>query len=338
MPLTLYVDGPRWREHLTRMVATHPGVIPVAKGNGYGLGVARLARRAEWLGVDMIAVGTYHEVAEVQQRFSGDILVLEPYRTFLHDVPESPRVVHTVGRRADLVELGARQDRPRVVLEGLTSMRRHGFAVDELRAVGAAPGRVRVEGHALHLPLGVGHAPEIERWLGAVPARRWFVSHVEHDELADLSRQHPDVEFRPRIGTALWLGDRGALRVRATVLDAHAVRRGDRSGYRQRPAFKAGTILVVAGGTAHGIALEAPTASASARQRAAALAKGGLEATGRAMSPYLVDGRQRWFVEPPHMQVSLIFAPAGCAVPRLGDEVDVTVRFSTITCDRITTS
>ena len=83
MPLTLYVDGPRWREHLRATAEQNPGLVPVAKGNGYGFTVGRLARKTEWLGADTIAVGTYAEVPEVAHRFSGDILVLEPWRPFL---------------------------------------------------------------------------------------------------------------------------------------------------------------------------------------------------------------------------------------------------------------
>ena len=46
MSLTLTVDGERWRSHLLRTVRAHPGIVPVAKGNGYGLTLPRLARRA----------------------------------------------------------------------------------------------------------------------------------------------------------------------------------------------------------------------------------------------------------------------------------------------------
>ncbi len=344
MPLSLYVDGPRWRDHLTATVAAQPGLVPVAKGNGYGFTVGRLARRAEWLRVPVIAVGTYREVAEVERRFSGDILVLEPWRPFFTDVPYGERVIHTVGRADDIQALAARTVRPRVVLEALTSMRRHGLPQTELADLSwlavngrAAPG-VRLEGQALHLPLGTGHIAEVERWLATVPARRWFVSHLGADELTELRGRHPDIEFRPRVGTALWLGDRSALSARATVVDAHAVRRGDRVGYRQRAVTREGSLLVVAGGTGHGIALEAPTAAASTRQRAVALARGGLDAVGRALSPYVVDGKQRWFVEPPHMQVSMVFVPAGAAVPDIGDEVDVHVRFTTTHFDQVVIS
>jgi hypothetical protein len=65
------------------------------------------------------------------------------------------------------------------------------------------------------------------------------------------------------------------------------------------------------------------------RQRAVAAGTGVLEATGRSLSPFIVAGAQRWFVEPPHMQVSLIHVPAGIAVPGVGDEVTVEVRMTT---------
>ena len=65
MPLTLYVDGGRWRAHLRHVRDAHPGIVPVLKGNGYGFGLERLAQRASWLGVDTVAVGTYDEVTPV---------------------------------------------------------------------------------------------------------------------------------------------------------------------------------------------------------------------------------------------------------------------------------
>lgn len=344
MPLSLYVDGPRWRDHLTATAAEAPGLIPVAKGNGYGYGLGRLARRAEWLKVPCLAVGTYDEVPEVERRFSGDILVLQPWRPFLPTVCYGERIIHTVGRMSDATALADATRRPRVVLEGLTSMCRFGFALDELTRIApaAAGGRevpgLRVEGHALHLPLGAGHLAEVQRWLAAAPAARWFVSHLGSDELAELHARHPDVEFRPRVGTQLWLGDRGFLSVRATVLDVHLVRRGDRVGYRQRSIGRDGSLVIVAGGTSNGIALEAPAAAATPRQRAVALARGSLDAAGRALSPYVVDGKQRWFVEPPHMQVSMVFVPSGVAVPQVGDEVPVQVRSTTTSFDRVVTS
>src|ERR671911_124602 len=73
MSLTLTVDGERWRSHLLRTVTELPGIVPVAKGNGYGFGIGRLARRCTWLDeqaattgsrIDMMAVGTYLELQQ----------------------------------------------------------------------------------------------------------------------------------------------------------------------------------------------------------------------------------------------------------------------------------
>ena len=36
-----------------------------------------------------------------------------------------------------------------------------------------------------------------------------------------------------------------------------------------------------------------------------------VDAAGRALSPFHLGGAQRWFAEPPHMQVSLVRVPRG---------------------------
>jgi hypothetical protein len=253
----------------------------------------------------------------------------------------SERLVHTIGRSDDLADLASRVARPRVVLEGRTSMGRSGMPPEELTALDAAArrwsgdDRVRVLGHALHLPLGEGHQAEVDGWLAAAPATTWFVSHLTAAELDELRRKHPGVTFRPRIGTRLWLGDAAALHPKATVVDARPVSRGERVGYRQQRLRRSGTVLVVSGGTSHGIGLEAPRAITSSRQRARALVRGGLESAGMALSPFTIAGRQRWFVEPPHMQVSLVFLPDDVTPPRPGDQLDVAVRYTTTIFDAV---
>ena len=147
------------------------------------------------------------------------------------------RVVHTVGRLEDLDALAAQgraSGRPvRVVLERLTSMLRHGFSGDDLAEAvrRSRAGGVRVEGVALHLPLPSARAttsgapptsPRCERLLaepavaelarGGGPARQVWVSHLTEAELEVLALRFPDLVLRPRVGTGLWLGDRGALR------------------------------------------------------------------------------------------------------------------------------
>ena len=130
MSLTLTVDGPRWRAHLEQVAAKHAGLVPVAKGNGYGFTPGRLARKAQWLAdrghdVRTLAVGTYDELPEVTQRWHGDLLVLTPWRPWvpLPDAATSRRLVHTVSRLADLRDLLHADPTARFVLERMTSMR-----------------------------------------------------------------------------------------------------------------------------------------------------------------------------------------------------------------------
>jgi hypothetical protein len=281
-------------------------------------------------------------VADVEGAYDGSVLVLSPWR------PSEPavygrRVVHTVGRLTDLegVAAGAVDgQRPRVVLERMTSMRRHGFDARSLREAASHVDDVSVEGFALHLPMGQGsHLGEARRLMddlvaSGIDSRSVYVSHLTDAELGVLRASYGDFELRPRIGTRLWLGDRGALRVRATVLDCHEVNRGDVFGYRGRSAPRHGHIVVVSGGTAHGIGLEAPTGGATLKDRAARIAKGGLDAAGFARSPFTISGKQRLFAEPPHMQASMLFVPNGTEVPEVGDEVDVRVRFTATAFDR----
>lgn len=360
MSVTLTVDGERWRRHLLDTVQRHPGIVPVAKGNGYGFGVGRLARRTQWLDdraraqddgarVDVLAVGTYAEVPEAESRYDGDLLVLTPWRPHEEHAPH-PRVIHTVSRLDDLDILRERDPKARFVLEQLTSMRRHGMTRRELETAATqldrGPGArgPRLEGVAVHLPLNVAsHLGEVTRLINdlvasGVPTRTVFVSHLTDDELGRLRASHPDFTIRPRIGTDLWLGDRGALRATATVLDVHRVERGDVFGYRGRTAPRPGWILVVSGGTAHGIGLESPTGEQSLKARAATLARGGLDAAGFVRSPFSVDGKQRLFAEPPHMQASMLFVPSGARVPLVGDQVDVRVRFTATAFDHVVTS
>jgi alanine racemase len=347
--LSLYLDTERWRRHLRHVADAHPGLVPVTKGNGYGFGNARLAAEAHNLGADTLAVGTYAEVAGVRDAFPGSVLVLSPWRPFETRVTYDPRLVHTVGRLTDLADLSRAGEtdepphRPRVVLELLTSMLRHGFTPRELREAAAHVGGVDVEGFALHLPMSPGsHLAEVQRAMtdivaSGIASSRVYVSHLTDAELAALRSAYADFEFRPRIGTSLWLGDRGALRARSTVLDLHEVHRGDVFGYRGRAAPKQGHIVVVSGGTAHGIGLEAPTGGATMRDRAARIAKGGLDAAGFVRSPFTIAGKQRLFAEPPHMQASMLFLPHGTPVPAIGSEVDVRVRFTVTSFDRIVT-
>jgi hypothetical protein len=353
--INLRLDGPRWREHLQTVAGATPGLVPVIKGNGYGYGLARLAEESATLGVDTIAVGMAREVALVRDAYAGDVVIMNPWE---RDNPAAvellsdPRVITTVSRLADLVEvakLGDREGetRPRVLVEVLTSMRRHGLLVDDLAAAGELLARVDFQGWSIHLPLHAeGRYAEAERLsraaLAVAPGTLWL-SHLPADEAVALARQlggagGTPVPLRLRVGTRLWLGDESTRTTTATVLDVHPVKRGDRAGYRQRVCPADGWIVVVSGGTSHGIGMEAPTSASTVRQRAIALATGSLEAAGLALSPFTINGKKRWFLEPPHMQSSLLFLPRKETPPALGAEIPVELRLTTATVDEILTS
>jgi hypothetical protein len=53
------------------------------------------------------------------------------------------------------------------------------------------------------------------------------------------------------------------------------------------------------------------------------------------MSPFTLDGKQRWFAEPPHQQVSMVWLPWGCIVPSVGDPVPAEVRYTTSRFDAV---
>ena len=179
-------------------------------------------------------------------------------------------------------------------------------------------------------------AEALTRAAVAIPGTLWL-SHLPPDEASRLAaRRGRRAGGRAlRVGTRLWLGDETHRQTVATVLDVHPVRRGERAGYRGRLVPADGWIVVVAGGTAHGIGMEAPTSAVTLRQRAVSVATGSLEAAGLALSPYTINGKKRWFLEPPHMQSSQLFLPRKETPPAIGDEVPVELRLTTATVDRV---
>lgn len=389
MAFTLRVEASPWRTHQdeVRSAVGRAGavLVPVVKGNGYGLGQDTLAREARRLGADVIAVGTIAEVDDCLQDSLGDVLVLEPFdprdsvsaQRWAHagarwDAARIIRTISSVEGMRSVLESGAHA---RVVLEATTSMHRFGLDERELRALLAddgvreaiGHGRLQVLGLAVHLPLeqpdpssitggpstvGTPRAQEalswarrwqswLSDWSGAhTPAPTLWVSHLSDGELADLTSQLDEgaldeVAVNVRIGTRLWLEPRGALQASGTVLAVHPANAGMRVGYRQRSGPRDGTLIVVSGGTAHGIGLTAPSPGASLRQRVVTAGTGALDAAGRALSPFSWAGKQRWFAEPPHQHHSMLWLPRGIAVPTVGEGLVADVRFTTTRFDAV---
>ena len=339
---SLHIDTESWRSHLRHVTDQHPDIVPVAKGNGYGFGISTLAAETATLGCPTMAVGSFDELPLVHDAFRGDVLVLTPWHPAIDaEPPSDDRLILTASSLEGVRALAGRPSR--TVVELLTSMRR--FGLDDNALAAAAPDlqRLALEGFALHLPIDdgeLGRVDEISSWVPTLrrhqlSTQTLWVSHISDSELATLHRRHPETTFRPRIGTSLWLGRRSAYQARGTVLAVHAVRRGQRFGYRQRRSVSDGHLLVVGGGTSHGVALAAPRAARGITARVKLAGEGALEAGGRALSPFHVAGRRRWFAEPPHMQVSMVWLASGVRPPDVGAELDVDVRMTTATFDQV---
>ncbi len=397
MSFVIRIDTDRWRAHQDQVrdqiVAAGARIVPVAKGNGYGVGKVRLAGEALRLGADCVAVGTVHEAPAVLAAEPGiDVLVLEPFTLrgevtgdawrALADHPGAARVIHTVAgpeAASGLASIASPEHPRRVLLEGLTSMRRFGMTEDEVASAITAlsdhlrSGAIQLEGLALHLPIAAPETPrigsmamlssddaspapvvvgsarvhEVAAWgllwptllanlAPASDAGSLWLSHLDDRELADVRRAIPDLPLRLRLGTRLWLGDRGALQAAGTVLAVHSTSQGQAAGYHQRRGPREGYVVVVSGGTSHGVALTAPRPARNPRQRAAAAGSGALEAAGRFRSPFrLPTGSQAWFLEPPHMHVSMLRIPKGTIPPPVGELLECDVRFTTVLPDAI---
>jgi hypothetical protein len=320
-------------------------LVPVAKGNGYGFTVPLLARTTADLGVGQIAVGTTADAAVALRLFPGDAIVLETPAEPDHLPPDlDRRVLYTAASVRDAARLAGR----RLIVECRSSLLRQGIAESDLAALWrVTDGGRAIETFSMHLPIdrppGTDPAAQTARWVSALTeagyqVRTMYVSHLEAAEIASLAAAFPGTDFRQRAGTRLWLGRRSAFRAGATVLQVLSVRRGERLGYRQHRSGRDGWLVMVAGGTAHGVGLEAPGAPRGLLPRAKTLARSGLAALNRVRSPFTWDGRKQWFAEPPHMLVSMLLLPRGTEPPKPGMELGAELGYTVTRFDRVALS
>jgi alanine racemase len=318
--LTLTVDRARWREHVAATRAAFPGLVPVVKGNGYGFGLTYLAELvSSWgpAGASELAVGTVHELAGLPADGPRP-LVLTPALARELPIGVGPGVL-TVGSERHVGELAAAGLHPPVIVKLASPMRRYGVTTDDLPGLLGAVDRVGLplHGFAVHPPLAGSsddHVEAIRRWLPALPADALvYVSHLDAPGYAAVrDGGGDDARWRIRLGTALWHGDKSSLHLTADVLDVRPVRGGERVGYRAVPAPADGSLVMVTGGTAHGVQ---PLA-------------GGL-------SPFHFARERLQLVEPSHMHTSMCFVAAGSRCPDVGDTVDVQHPLTQTLVDRI---
>lgn len=330
--LTLHVDGERWRHHIAHYVARHQGdLIPVIKGNGYGFGIPTLAREAASFEAQCVACYSAEEAAVIRSQFQGDVLLLAPTESL-----EEEWVVHTI---APITEKFSDRKPARFLVELLSPVKRHGFLISDIAQVlkKYSDGGV-CEGLAIHLP--IDQRSSVVDWIsnqlkllqvhGVTPneyQKTIWVSHVSAEHLITLKKAWPEIRWRVRVGTDLWLGARTSLTATATVIDRHNLASGERVGYRQIAPGK-GWLIIAAGGTAQGIGLEAPTRGIKA------LVKAILRLFGWNPSPYSWNGSSLAFAEAPHMHNSLLFLK-GQSAPEIGEEIGLNVRFTTTTFHEI---
>lgn len=327
MPLSLHVDGKKWRSHLSSMLAHHPGLVPVIKGNGYGFGLAFLANEASRMGVETVAVGLASEVMSVRSAFKGEIVVLSS--DGLEDSELDERTIVTISDLKDLKSISNVQE---IIVEVCTPLQRHGISIDEI-ATAQEIFKFRdltCRGYMLHLPIADFDAAWVRRALTAIPSGSTvWVSHIPH--LSQFKMDFPTLTFRERIGTHLWLGNESALSATATVLENRKLT--GTAGYRQRKINS--HLIVASGGTSHGIGLSAPNGDRSLVGRTKGFARALESLLGRDRSPYRWNGSVLDFFEPPHMQCSMLISK-GTDQPKVGDELTLRVRFTTTNFDQVT--
>jgi alanine racemase len=299
MALRLTVQRAAWQAHLDHVAAMVDGLVPVVKGNGYGFGRSTLHPLIKGLS-DYVCVGTIFELDNVSERVTP--VVLTP--TLVPPPVTAVPAILTIGSRDDIAALA--DWRGRVIVKLQSSMRRYGSTPEELPGViaAASAGGLAIVGYALHLPLACTEADrraEVDAWLDLVdPGQPLWLSHLQPQSYAALRADHPERQFRLRLGTALWHGDKSFLQLHAGVVAVHAVSAGQRAGYQLTEIRTDGHIVLVDAGSAHGVA----TLSGGA-------------------SPFHFARTRLALLEPPHMHTSMVVVSEGMPCPSAGDRVDV---------------
>jgi hypothetical protein len=345
-------------------------LVPVIKGNGYGFGRRLLAAEASRLGCNRVAVGTVWELGQALADFAGQILVLEPFNASddaavaqwrQHLEHNSDRVIVTVSN-LDLDSVRSAGAKT-IYLEGKTSLSRFGILPFDMQSI-TKFSDLNVLGLSLHLPIvqpaiKVDATTEIssafngaalslsmtETWNWNVlyqelatkfsMPKHLSLSHISEDQVKSLKKMMQNYNFdlaiEVRVGTKLWLGEPRALQACGTVLQVHEISHRQAAGYQQISSGSHKRLIVVSGGTAHGVAMAAPTNANSLRKRGIVFVEGVSQAIGKVRSPFSHHGKNLDFVEPPHMQVSMLWSDDPTIA--VGDSLNCNVRNTTSNFD-----
>lgn len=302
MTLRLTVNEVAWKQHVQSVAKSYPGIVPVVKGNGYGFRRWNLMPLAGQLS-DEIAVGTVFEARDIPSGVTPIVLtptMTQPPTT----LPLS--TVLTVGSVEHVVALSRFGWSGRVMVKLQSSMKRHGVSPTDFHKLMAdiEHSPLTVHGFSIHPPLDGDmslHLDDITKWLDKLPVDApVYVSHLDVATYERLCTSHANRNFRARLGTKLWHGDKSMMHLTADVLGAHSLEAGERAGYRLTQTNGPGQVVLVGAGSAHGVL---PLDD------------------GR--SPFHYQSSRLNLLEPPHMHTSMLFVARGRAIPAVGEWIDV---------------
>ncbi|MCX6529137.1 MAG: alanine racemase [Actinobacteria bacterium] len=305
MSLRLTVNEHAFRAHVAHVVGTTPGLIPVVKGNGYGLGRPFLVHLvSELLGsAQAVAVGTVFEAQGIPA--PTPVYILTPIGEFDQvDIPSN--AIPTVATERDLAVLQTNGWKSPVVVKLASPMQRFGVATHDFLALvqHISAAGLTIHSCALHLPLHQSDEEiiaQLKTWIPLIPnCVTVSLSHVSSTQLVEIREAFPTTEFEVRLGTALWHGDKSFFSLHTEVLAVHPIEKGNTAGYHSTAAPADGHIVVVAAGTAHGVSpLE------------------------NGLSPFHFQQQRLTLLESPYMHSAMCFVPLGQSCPKIGDAVDV---------------
>lgn len=292
--------------HLRAAVQATPHLVPVVKGNGYGLGRATLMGLVdEFLGPEAkVAVGTVHELGEVAA--THPVQVMTPLGDFDRGTALPSHAIPTVASSRDLGVLQDMGWRGRVTVKLASSMRRFGVGHDGFAALvqEISLAGCLVDSCTIHLPTAgseADHLAELRSWIPSIPGCVTVsASHITPAVSATLMGEDPKRLVETRMGTALWHGNKEYFALHTEVLAVHECSAGEAAGYRATPAPGNGHLVVLGAGTSQGVS---PLPNGD--------------------SPFHFARRRMTLLESPYMHTSLVFVPFDEPCPSVGDTVDV---------------
>lgn len=308
MALRLTVRREAFHNHVRSVAADVPHLVPVIKGNGYGLGRRVLVDIVGELLPDVttVAVGTVHEAADVPAHLAAHVMNPISNTDIEGRAQIPPNAIPTVGSIHDIDVLARHGWTGRVVVKLASSMRRFGATPADFPALVRDVARVGGTIHAcsIHLPItgsDTERLREIDAWLPLLPeCVTLSVSHLSAGSLARLGSNSDRRVVEARLGTALWHGEKKHFSLEADVIRTERCARGETAGYRASPVPGDGTLVVLGAGSAHGV-MPLPNGD----------------------SPLHFARRRMALLESPYMHSTLAFVAIDDPAPSAGDMVDV---------------